>query len=235
MMQTDTDFADDTLVGAAARAAKPAERVRAPSRRARVLRWLRQIHLYVGLWGAVLGMLFGVTGVLLNHRAILKIPVEKTVVRAMQMQAPQEGFKSPQHMSQWLQQELRFTPASTPIVRTQPSQTLVLSDRELVQPERWNVSLTRPANAINAEYFVGNQSIKIENVDATLLGSLTRLHMSVGVNAFWVILADTIAGSLILLSLTGLLLWTQLHTVRLVALAVSTGALVIGAVILLSM
>jgi hypothetical protein len=235
MMQTDTDFADDTLVGAATRAAKPAERVRAPSRRARVLRWLRQIHLYVGLWGAVLGMLFGMTGVLLNHRAILKIPVEKTIVRAMQMQAPQEGFKSPQHMAQWLQQELRFTPVSPPVVRTQPSQKLVLSDRELVQPERWNVSLTRPANAINAEYFVGNQSIKIENVDATLLGSLTRLHMSVGVNAFWVILADTIAGSLILLSLTGLLLWTQLHTVRLVALAVSTGALVIGAVILLSM
>jgi hypothetical protein len=180
-------------------------------------------------------MLFGMTGVLLNHRAILKIPVEKTIVRAMQMQAPQEGFKSPQHMAQWLQQELRFTPVSPPVVRTQPSQKLVLSDRELVQPERWNVSLTRPANAINAEYFVGNQSIKIENVDATLLGSLTRLHMSVGVNAFWVILADTIAGSLILLSLTGLLLWTQLHTVRLVALAVSTGALVIGAVILLSM
>jgi hypothetical protein len=235
MMRTDTDFADDTLVKATEPAAKPTERVRFPSKRARMLRWLRQIHLYVGLWGAVLGMLFGVTGVLLNHRAILKIPVEKTVVRTMQMQAPQEGFKSPQHMSQWLQQELRFTPVSPPIVRTQPSQTLVLSERELIQPERWNVSLTRPANAINAEYFVGNQTIKIENVDATLLGSLTRLHMSVGVNAFWVILADTIAGSLILLSLTGLLLWTQLHMVRLVALAVSTGAILCGVVIVLSM
>lgn len=180
-------------------------------------------------------MLFGATGILLNHRAILKLPVEKTVVRTMQMQAPQEGFKSPQDMSKWLQQALRFTPVSPPIIRMQPSQMLVLSDRELVQPERWNVSLTRPANAINAEYFVGNQTVKIENVDATLLGSLTRLHMSVGVNAFWVILADSIAGSLILLSLTGLLLWTQLHTVRLVALAVSTGAILSAAVIILSM
>lgn len=234
-MRTDTDFAADTLVPAAEPSAKPIERVRSPGRRARMLRWLRQIHLYVGLWGAVLGMLFGMTGVLLNHRAILKLPVEKTVVRTMQMQAPQEGFKSPQHMSEWLQQELRFTPVSPPVVRTQPIQTLVLSERELVQPERWNVSLARPANAINAEYFVGNQSIKIENIDATLLGSLTRLHMSIGVNAFWVILADTIAGSLILLSLTGLLLWTQLHTVRLVALAVSTGAILCGAVIVLSM
>ena len=50
--------------------------------------------------------------------------------------------------------------------------------------------------------------------------------MSVGVNAFWVLLADTIAGSLILLSVTGLLLWTQLHTVRTVAVLTSFSAMV---------
>jgi hypothetical protein len=49
--------------------------------------------------------------------------------------------------------------------------------------------------------------------------------MSVGVGAFWVLLADTIAGSLMLLSLTGLLLWTQLNTVRLAAATTSVAAL----------
>ena len=53
-------------------------KTRKRSRRAIFLTWLRKIHLYVGLWGAVLGLLFGATGLILNHRAILKIPVEKT-------------------------------------------------------------------------------------------------------------------------------------------------------------
>lgn len=76
------------------------------------------------------------------------------------------------------------------------------------------------------EYFVGNRVIKLDHLDATPVGTLTRLHMSVGVSAFWVLLADTIAGSLILLSLTGLLLWTQLHTVRTVAVLTSMSALI---------
>ncbi len=73
---------------------------------------------------------------------------------------------------------------------------------------------------------MGNRFVKLDLVDATAIGTLTRLHMAVGVNAFWVILADTIAGSLILLSITGLLLWTQLHTLRTPAVLASCSALV---------
>ena len=39
------------------------------SRRATFVKWLRKVHGWVGLWGAVLGLLFGTTGFLLNHRA----------------------------------------------------------------------------------------------------------------------------------------------------------------------
>ena len=49
--------------------------------------------------------------------------------------------------------------------------------------------------------------------------------MSVGVNAFWVLLSDSIAGSLILLSITGLLLWTQLRAMHTAAVTTSIGAL----------
>ena len=38
------------------------------SRRATFIKWLRHVHGWVGLWGAALGMLFGVTGFVLNHR-----------------------------------------------------------------------------------------------------------------------------------------------------------------------
>jgi uncharacterized protein len=193
------------------------------------LTWLRQTHLYVGLWGAVLGLLFGATGILLNHRALMKIPVEKTVQKSTQMQLPPDAFTSPQQMAAWLQQELKFSPAQPPLVKTQPAKTVIWAEREVQQPERWSVNLLSPQRGISAEYFVGNRFIKLDQVDATPIGTLTRLHTGVGATAFWILLTDTIAGSMILLALTGLLLWTQLHTVRTLAVMTSAGAL-LGAV-----
>lgn len=209
-----------------ATAAPPATSKRTRSRRAVFLTWLRKTHLYVGLWGAALGLLFGLTGILMNHRAIMKIPVEKTVQKSAQLPLPEHGFASPEDMAAWLQKELNFVGSQPPIVKTQPPRKVIWGDREVQQPERWSINLARPERGVMAEYFVGNRSVKLDHVDATPIGTLTRLHMSTGVSAFWVLLSDTIAGSLILLSITGLLLWSQLHTVRTVAVLTSCGALV---------
>ena len=35
--------------------------------------WLRKFHAWVGLSGAAFGLLFGITGFLQNHRAVMKI------------------------------------------------------------------------------------------------------------------------------------------------------------------
>ncbi|NMM14418.1 MAG: peptidase [Rhodoferax sp.] len=201
---------------------------RSRSRRAVYLGWLRKTHLYVGLWGAVLGLLFGVTGILLNHRSILEIPVAKTVRTSAQLPLPTQALASPQQLSAWLQQELKFTAQQVTQTKSEPAKQIVWADRSLMQPERWSISLHSPQRGVVAEYFVGNRFVKLEQVDATPIGTLTRLHMSVGVSAFWVLLSDSIAGSLILLSITGLLLWTQLHTVRTVAVMTSVGALLAG-------
>lgn len=195
------------------------------SSRAIFLSWLRKIHLYVGLWGALLGMLFGVTGIVMNHRAIMKLPVEKTVQKTVQLAVPANAFSTPEELSAWLQKELQFKPVAPPVVKSQPAKKVVWADRDVMQPERWTVNLNRPGGAISAEYFAGNRFVKLDQTDATPIGTLTRLHMATGVNALWILLTDTIAGGLILLSITGLLLWTQLHTVRTVAVLTSLGAL----------
>jgi hypothetical protein len=201
---------------------------RSRSGRAVFLTWLRKTHLYVGLWGAALGLLFGVSGILMNHRAIMKIPVEKTVQSTAQLSVPERAFATPDELSAWLQKELSFAPVAPPVVRTHPARKIVWAERDVQQPERWTISLTRPERGVSAEYFVGNRFVKLDQVDATPIGTLTRLHMSIGVNAFWVLLSDTIAGGMILLSITGLLLWTQLHTVRTIAVMTSVGALLAG-------
>ena len=194
------------------------------------IHWLRRTHLYLGLWGAVLGFFFGATGLVMNHRAVLKWPVEKTTQRTAQVPAPREGFATSEAMAGWLRTELGFEAHHVVAVRRHPAQTVVWAGRAVEQPERWTVNLQSPARGVLAEYYAGNRFVRLDHVDATLVGLLTRLHMSVGVSALWVLLADTIAGSFILLSLTGLLLWTQMNTVRLATAATSVTAL--GAAVL---
>ena len=212
----------------AAPARTPAQR--AHRRSVLFMRWLRKIHLYVGLWGAALGFLFGATGILMNHRAILKIPVEKVVQKSAQLALPdpaQRSFTTPDEMALWLQAELKFDGLQTR-VKAEPPRKVVWAEREVQQPARWTFNLNSPQRGVSAEYIVGNRFVKVDTQDATPIGTLTRLHMAVGVNAFWVLLSDTIAGGLIVLSITGLLLWSRLHTVRLSAVAVSLAALTCG-------
>jgi hypothetical protein len=44
------------------------------ARRATFIVWLRKVHGSFGLWGALLGLLFGISGVVLDHRAVMKFP-----------------------------------------------------------------------------------------------------------------------------------------------------------------
>lgn len=84
--------------------APPAKHAAAPARQPRggghlflparwhrpaVLKWLRRTHAWLGMWGAVLGLLFGTTGLLLNHRATMKIPGAAYANSQSQMALPQ--------------------------------------------------------------------------------------------------------------------------------------------------
>jgi hypothetical protein len=59
---------------------------------------------------------------------------------------------------------------------------------------------------------------------------MTNLHKGVGLSVGWVLLIDTIAGSLILLSLTGVLLWTELNKRRMVGVVLVSGSIIAAAV-----
>ena len=206
------------------------------SRNATFLIWLRRVHLYVGLWGAALGLLFGATGIVLNHRAVLKLPIDKVVQRSAQLalsSGTAQRLQTPQQMAEWLKAELRFDSVQTH-VKVEPPRTVFWGDRELRQPERWSFVLHSPQRGVSAEYFIGNRYLKVDTQDATPIGALTRLHMSVGANAFWVLLADSIAGGLMVLCMTGLLLWSRLRPIRLSTVAVSLAALAGAASFLLN-
>src|SRR5476649_2881891 len=56
----------------------------------------------------------------------------------------------------------------------------------------------------------GGNFVNVERRDQGLISTLEGMHRSEGAGIGWILFADSIGGSLILLSLTGVLLWTEL-------------------------
>jgi uncharacterized protein len=196
------------------------------SRRQTFLKWLRKTHGWIGLWGAALGLIFGITGVLQNHRAILKIPSAQAQETTLQLQLPNPAPPTLEAMTQWLQRELGFDrpPARA---RSEPSKPVAWGDKSLKQPARWSFNFATPQANVMVEYWVGNNYATVKRNDNNVFGTLNNLHKSVGVSTGWVLLADTLGGAIILLSLTGVLLWTMLHRRRLIGAAIGLTSLIL--------
>ena len=197
-------------------------------KRVAFLRWLRQAHGWLGLWGAVLGFLFGATGILLVHRSVLKIPIskgEQTVVQYKLAQTPASATE----LGGLISKEFNYL-GREPRIKIEKSKPVAWNNVGVQQPERWELNFTHPSRAAKVEYFVGNSFARIEKYDATVIGTMTRLHMATGVDAYWVLLLDSIAASLMLLAFTGTLLWTQLKLPRMGTAAAIVGAPMLAAV-----
>ncbi|HZZ10244.1 MAG TPA: PepSY-associated TM helix domain-containing protein [Paraburkholderia sp.] len=196
------------------------------SRRATFVKWLRKVHGWVGLWGAALGLLFGTTGFFLNHRGgPLRVSTGEPQVSTMQVPLPQPVPESPRELGKWLKHELKLT--GTPgRVQKEPSHPVAWGDRSVVQPEHWQLNFASPHENTSAEYWVGNGYVTVKRNENTFLAMLTNLHKGVGLSVGWVLLIDTLAGSLILLSLTGVLLWTELNKRKTVGAVLVIGSIV---------
>ncbi|NUY00502.1 PepSY-associated TM helix domain-containing protein [Paraburkholderia youngii] len=196
------------------------------SRRATFIKWLRNVHGWVGLWGAALGLLFGTTGFFLNHRGgPLRVSTGEPQVSVMQVPLPQPAPETPRELAKWLKQELKV--AGNPgRVQKESEHPVAWGDRSVVQPEHWQLNFASPKENTLAEYWVGNNTVTVKRSANTFLAMLTNMHKGVGLSVGWVLLIDTLAGSLILLSLTGVLLWTELNKRKTVGLVLVAGSIV---------
>ncbi|MGZ3158912.1 MAG: PepSY-associated TM helix domain-containing protein [Burkholderiaceae bacterium] len=202
------------------------------ARRGVFLKWLRKMHGWIGLWGAALGLLFGVTGILQNHRAILKIPAAQAEESTVQLPLPTPAPADTQAMANWLQQELKLDRAATRVKSEKP-RPVAWGDKTLKQPAHWSAAFSSPRVNLQTDYWVGNSFITVKRNDNNVFGTLNNLHKGVGVGIGWILLADTLAGSIILLSLTGVILWSQLNRRRLIGAAIGLTSL--GLMIVLSL
>jgi hypothetical protein len=188
------------------------------------LKWLRRIHAWVGLWGAALGLLFGVTGFLLNHRTVMKIPAAQIEQSHIELALPDSPPANAKALAEWLQTQLNIDQEADKI-SMEPAKIVTWSGQNIHQPGQWRVDFHSPQHSVSAEYWWGNTYVSVKHQDANVFAFLTRLHKGVGMGVGWVLLADTLAGSLVLLSVTGLLLWTKMHGSRLTMAALGLTSL----------
>ncbi|HEX7125814.1 MAG TPA: hypothetical protein VF406_08545 [Thermodesulfobacteriota bacterium] len=85
-----------------------------------------------------------------------------------------------------------------------------------------------PHRFIAAEYWVGSVFVTVKRFETNVRAFLNSLHTASGMGAAWVLLADSIAGSFIVLVLSGVLLWTRPHGPRLLAAGLGVGSLLLG-------
>ncbi|KVE33333.1 PepSY-associated TM helix domain-containing protein [Burkholderia sp. TSV86] len=195
------------------------------SRRATFIKWLRKVHGWIGLWGAALGLLFGITGVLLNHRAPpMKIPTGEPQVTQLQLALPSPAPATPAALADWVRRELKAD-GRLGRVRKEPAQPVAWGERRIKQPERWQFGFFGPSGNVQAEYWVGNGYVSVKRTENGLLATMNNLHRGTGMNLFWILLTDTIAGSIMLLSLTGVLLWTELNKRRTIGVVLVAGSI----------
>ncbi len=167
--------------------------------------WLRKTHGWIGLWGASLGLLFGVSGILLNHRAVIHLP-DSRPERSLQLEVSGAPPESPQALGIWLQEALSFDRPPTR-VRVEPARAVPWGERDVTQPAHWIVTFLTPYESAQADWWVGNRFVTVRRTQASFPGLLTNLHKGTGLSLGWTLLTDTLAGGLILLSLTGVTLW----------------------------
>ena len=189
-----------------------------------IIRWIRKSHGWVGLWGAILGLLFGFSGIWLNHRAVLKLPVTQTRSNA-QLVLTDPAPATANEMQAWIQTTLGITGTANS-TRVNAAKAVAWTDKKssmqppLMQPEQWVFNFGGPNEIVQADYWLGNRSVGVTTTANGILATLSNMHKGTGMSIPWILLVDTLAGSMIFLSISGVLLWVQTNRKRAVGVAI---------------
>jgi hypothetical protein len=193
------------------------------NRRLTFVRWVRRTHGWFGLWGALLGLMMGFSGVWLNHRSTLKLQLPAQQQINAQLALPDPAPATAAAMAAWLEGALKADrPAYN--MRVERSRPVPWGEggggQRLTQPERWTFNFGGPNHVMQAEYWVGNKSVSVRTTSNGFVATLTNLHKGTSMPIPWILLIDTLAGSLIFLSISGAILWWETNRRRGLGLAI---------------
>ena len=191
---------------------------RTVARRSRTHRIVRQLHLWIGAWGAIAAILFGSSGFIMNHRAVLKLPQgSSSDLSKVELPVPEDARKTPEAMRAWLHNSHKVDIDN---VRAMPGQPMEFNGQKITPPARWTFSGGNARISVQAEYGEGNAAVSVRTTEQSPLAVLTRLHKGVGGGITWILLGDTFALAMVALGISGILLWARGRSAKQMAFSV---------------
>ncbi len=169
----------------------------------------------------------GFSGIWLNHRAVMKLELPDQQQTNFRLTLPDPAPATAEAMAVWLQQELKANgpPNNMRIERVRPapwvdSPRAEGQQRPAMQPERWIFNFGGPNKLFQVEYWAGNKSTSVRTTSNGVVATLTNMHKGTGMPLAWILLIDTLGGSLIFLSISGVILWIDSNRRRLTGLSI---------------
>lgn len=207
--------------------------------RAAFIRWLKKVHAWTGFWGALLFFMLGLSGVLLNHRSIMKIDTGEAVeVSAMDIAVDPARIPDEKALGAWAAKEFGLTTKPRPPRKEarpeggsagrESGGRKRFMGREHQEAEKWALAFSQANGRLTVEYVPGSRSVSVRQEADNVLGFIKNLHKGSGLGIGWILFLDSIAGALIAMSVTGLLLWTRMHGTRLLAGGIGLGSLALA-------
>jgi uncharacterized protein len=188
-----------------------------------IIRWLKRVHAWTGFWGALLFLMMGVSGVLLNHRNLWVIEAGEPVeVSAMNIAVAPNLILNEKALGAWAKREFELLTEPRALFKEKDDDSEIKSflGKPRLEAPKWIQQFNHSNGHIIIEYSPGSSSVAVHKKAENIFGFIKNLHQGHGIGLAWVLFMDSIAGALITMSLTGFLLWTRLHGSRLIAGAI---------------
>lgn len=168
--------------------------------------WLKRLHGWIGMWGAIVGIIIGITGITLNHRATISAN-QANEIQQFELLVPEIGFSNIAEFDAFVSGS--FDLGVDGVERT---------GRHAAEPGAYGLRYQTARVRIDATFVPGNRYLSAIRTDFGVLSTMNALHLGSRSGLIWVLVLDAFAGSLIFLAVTGILLWSRLHGPPLLAL-----------------
>ena len=184
-------------------------------------RLVRQLHLWIGAWGAIAAILFGISGFMQNHRGIMKLPQgDTTEISNVEMEVPESARQTREEMRAWLHDVQHI---DVEIQRTRGGGGVSPGGG----PKRWMFNGGNARILTQVEYTEGASTVTVRKSESSPLAILSRLHKGVGGGIPWILLTDSFAVAMVLLGISGIILWARGRTVAQMAFSIVGVAVVV--------